>query len=295
MDSRKQIEALKTLTEVLEWKPLEENKFTYPDSYQRSAYYLPGEAWHEKQRTWERLLKIPLKKSSRDHPKTIMCHDMMGGYLQDRFLDGCEEDGYVFRHWSLIDIFIYFSHHLITIPPVGWIAAARKHGVSVLGTIITEWDEGQELLEKILENDDMMNKFVSVCSQLCSYYGFHGWLLNIENKVKAELVPKLLKLVEALTAGVKHEVGQDGVVLWYDSVTIRVRILLMRLHQLSDLEQRLLHNWMIKDTKELAESFIINPPSTIVHSPQTHPFRIYHFQQLTCCRADEYLQCNCLV
>ena len=231
MDSRKQIEPLKTLKEVLEWKPLEGKPFSYPDSYQRSEFYLPGEEWCLKQRTWESLLKIPLKKSNGDRPKTVLCHDMMGGYLQDRFLDGCEEDGYVFRHWALIDIFIYFSHHLVTIPPVGWISAARKHGVTVLGTIITEWDEGQELLQKILEDDDVMSQFVQVCSLLCSHYGFHGWLLNIENKVEAHLIPKLLKLVERLTAGVKHQVGTDGVVLWYDSVTIRVRILLMRLQQ----------------------------------------------------------------
>ena len=48
-----------------------------------------------------------------------MCHDMMGGYLEDRFLAGCEGAGaeYTFRHWALVDVWVYFSHHFVTIPP----------------------------------------------------------------------------------------------------------------------------------------------------------------------------------
>lgn len=30
-----------------------------------------------------------------------------------------------------VDVFVYFSHHLVTIPPKGWIHAAHKHGVKV--------------------------------------------------------------------------------------------------------------------------------------------------------------------
>lgn len=52
----------------------------------------------------------------------------------------------VFRHWSVIDTFVYFSHHFVTIPPRGWTTAAHKHGVKVLGTVITEWDKGKELI-----------------------------------------------------------------------------------------------------------------------------------------------------
>ena len=71
-------------------------------------------------------------------PKTLVCHDMKGGYLEDRFTNGANNllsEPYVFTHWSKIDIFVYFSHHFITIPPIGWIEAAHKNGVQILGIV----------------------------------------------------------------------------------------------------------------------------------------------------------------
>ncbi len=44
---------------------------------------------------------------------------------------GADADFYYFRHWHAIDLFIYFSHHLVTIPPVGWVNAGHRHGVPV--------------------------------------------------------------------------------------------------------------------------------------------------------------------
>lgn len=51
-----------------------------------------------------------------------------------RFVQGSDKyDAYRFYHWHLVDTFVYFSHHMITIPPPCWINAAHKHGVPVLG------------------------------------------------------------------------------------------------------------------------------------------------------------------
>jgi hypothetical protein len=58
----------------------------------------------------------------------------------------------------------------------------------VLGTIITEWAEGQALLESLLGNKAAAATFVANCIAIAQHHGFHGWLVNIENKVKPEQV-----------------------------------------------------------------------------------------------------------
>jgi len=50
---------------------------------------------------------------------------------------------YYMIYWSGVDVFVYFSHNFVTIPPVGWVNACHRNGVTVLGTFITEWDEGR--------------------------------------------------------------------------------------------------------------------------------------------------------
>ena len=103
--------------------------------------------------------------------------------------------------------------------------------MTVLGTIITEWSEGKELLVRLLASDENIQRFVQVAASICAHYGFHGWLLNIESDlVGTNLVPKLLKLTKELTSAVKKQVGEDGTVIWYDAVTIDVRMGLNNIH-----------------------------------------------------------------
>lgn len=49
-------------------------------------------------------------------------------------VDGTNDhEAYTFYNWGGIDIFCYFSHHLVTIPPLGWINIGHAHGVQVIG------------------------------------------------------------------------------------------------------------------------------------------------------------------
>lgn len=76
---------------------------------------------------------VPLRRNLPDHrPRVLVCHDMKGGYVDDKWVQGCENDaGYAIWHWYLMDVFVYFSHSLVTIPPPCWTNTAHRHGVKV--------------------------------------------------------------------------------------------------------------------------------------------------------------------
>ncbi|KAB0393182.1 hypothetical protein E2I00_001448, partial [Balaenoptera physalus] len=147
-------------------------------------------------------------------PRTLMCHDMMGGFIQG----SAAQSPYSFYHWQYIDIFVYFSHHTVTIPPVGWTNAAHRHGVCVLGTFITEWKEGERLCEAFLAGDE--RSYRAVAHQLvliAQFFRFDGWLINIENSLSLAAVGNMPHFLRYLTTQLHQQVPR-GLVLWYDSV-----------------------------------------------------------------------------
>ncbi|XP_053938953.1 cytosolic endo-beta-N-acetylglucosaminidase isoform X2 [Cuculus canorus] len=152
-------------------------------------------------------------------PRTLVCHDMRGGYLDDRFIQGsATRNPYVFYHWRYIDIFVYFSHHTVTIPPVCWTNAAHRNGVPVLGTFITEWTDGEKICEAFLSGGEEAYRAVSEqLARIAQHYRFDGWLVNIENTLSAVAVGNLPPFLRHLTAQV-HRAVPGGLVIWYDSV-----------------------------------------------------------------------------
>ncbi|XP_055842844.1 cytosolic endo-beta-N-acetylglucosaminidase [Episyrphus balteatus] len=164
---------------------------------------------------------FPYLSSSRDtvneenKKEVLVCHDMMGNYLEDRhYHSSTKYDDYRFFHWSGVDYFCYFSHKYITIPPCGWINAAHSHGVKVLGTYITE---SSPPLEEMLRTKESIDATIEALVKLCKHFCFEGWLLNIECRVAKQLVEKLFYFVEQLRARIRSEV-ENGIVFWYDSV-----------------------------------------------------------------------------
>ncbi|XP_071527867.1 uncharacterized protein ENGase isoform X2 [Panulirus ornatus] len=158
------------------------------------------------------------------YPKTLLCHDMKGGYLDDRFYKGCRnKDAYRFYHWSGIDMFVYFSHSFVTIPPPGWINAAHQHGTKVLGTLITEWDKGTDICHSILASKDSVASTVSQLVKIARYHGFEGWLINIENEIDSKQIEQLINFVQRLTLAMK-DYCPNAAVIWYDSVTIEGKL-----------------------------------------------------------------------
>ncbi|XP_078257218.1 cytosolic endo-beta-N-acetylglucosaminidase isoform X1 [Rhinoraja longicauda] len=153
-----------------------------------------------------------------NRPRTLVCHDMAGGYLNDRYIQGtCDENPFVFYHWSYIDIFVYFSHRMVTIPPSCWTNAAHKHRVPILGTFITEWEDGAACCETFLKNKESFCALADKLVMVAQWFRFDGWLINIENKLSATAVKNVPEFLSYLRASMQRAVPQS-LVIWYDSV-----------------------------------------------------------------------------
>ncbi|PKI31796.1 hypothetical protein CRG98_047799 [Punica granatum] len=165
---------------------------------------------------------VPLLQQSPnlpDRPRVLVCHDMQGGYSDDRWVQGGKNGGgYAIWHWYLMDIFVYFSHDLVTIPPPCWTNTAHRHGVRVLGTFLTEWDEGRLTCDKLLLTKESAEMYAERLTELAVELGFDGWLINIEVKLKKEQIPNMMHFVSHLTQTM-HSSKPGSLVIWYDSVT----------------------------------------------------------------------------
>nr|XP_040047089.1 LOW QUALITY PROTEIN: cytosolic endo-beta-N-acetylglucosaminidase [Gasterosteus aculeatus aculeatus] len=187
---------LQSLEELLSWKRNEANPFNVA-----AVPLAPREP--------------PLAKCLR---RTLVSHDMMGGYLDDRFTQGTNAKApYAFYHWQYIDIFNYFTHNMVTVPPAVWTNAAHKHGVVVLGTFITEWTDGAKVCEAFLKEEESYRAVADKLVQISHCYGFEGWLINIENILSKVAVMNTPLFLRYLTDQM-HERVPGSLVLWYDSV-----------------------------------------------------------------------------
>ena len=161
-------------------------------------------------------------------PQLLVCHDMMGGYLDDRLPQGSTPGGdddvrpapaYRLYHWEMIDVFTYFSHQLVSVPPPAWINAAHRHGTRVLGTLLTEWDRGAQQCAAMLDSRARAAACARALATLAARRGFEGWLVNIENPVAPAHIPTLLFFLQELRRETRQRVGAGAMVLWYDAVT----------------------------------------------------------------------------
>ncbi|XP_066366217.1 cytosolic endo-beta-N-acetylglucosaminidase 1-like isoform X3 [Miscanthus floridulus] len=152
--------------------------------------------------------------------RVLVCHDMEGGYRDDAAPQGgANPDSYALWHWHLVDVFVYFSHYLVTLPPPCWINAAHLHGVKVLGTFITEWDKGVEVCKEMLATDASAKMYAERLTELAHTLGFDGWLINIEVKLDVHFIDNLKEFIKHLTTTM-HDAVPGSLVIWYDAITV---------------------------------------------------------------------------
>ncbi|KAM0830144.1 hypothetical protein ACQ4PT_066391 [Festuca glaucescens] len=145
---------------------------------------------------------------------------MQGGYRDDAAPQGgANPDAYALWHWHLMDVFVYFSHYLVTLPPPCWTNAAHLHGVKVLGTFITEWEKGAEICREMFATKDSAQMYAERLAELAAALGFDGWLINIEAKLDHQFIDNLKEFVNHLTKRM-HAAVPGSLVIWYDAVTV---------------------------------------------------------------------------
>ena len=98
---------------------------------------------------------------------------------------------------KVLNLFYIFS--FLTIPPSCWTNAAHKHSVLCLGTLITEGERGYGLCLEILRNQASMNRTVDQILNVTRYYGFDGWLINIENPLPENLIERMLEFLRQVS------------------------------------------------------------------------------------------------
>jgi hypothetical protein len=97
-----------------------------------------------------------------------------------------------------------------------------RNGVKVLGTIITEFEQGKKICTDILGDSDSVTAFVDKCVDIAAHLGFDGWLINIENELDVESgeVARMTDLAAQLTSKTRAATDGAGEVIWYDAVTV---------------------------------------------------------------------------
>ncbi|KAL7035968.1 hypothetical protein ACKWTF_008644 [Chironomus riparius] len=159
------------------------------------------------------------KLSIDNRPEVLVCHDYKGNYLDDKFIDGgLKWEEYRFYNWSVVDIFCYFSHNLVTIPTLQFINAAHRNGVKVIGTLIFEHDEGRKAINDMLIDKMQTEKVANALIDIAKRLSFEGWLLNVEVSVNPKKLPFLKHFANFITKKTHQEI-KNGLILWYDSVS----------------------------------------------------------------------------
>ncbi|CDK30060.1 unnamed protein product [Kuraishia capsulata CBS 1993] len=164
--------------------------------------------------------------SSDDKVKLLVCHDFKGGYQtnedlspQGYFPHLQNGNRYFLQFPELCDLFVYFSHHCITIPPLCWVDMCHRFAIPCYGTVAFEGKEkkGFGRLDRLMARDNHGEfVFVKALVKLVRMFKLDGLLLNFEAKFSD---PKLAKDLVPWLAKLRGDMRScnGAKVIWYDA------------------------------------------------------------------------------
>lgn len=213
-------------------------------------------------------------RSTNDDPgkaDVLLIHDYSGNYHDYESVQatGVDVELYSCEYLQFVDVFIYFSHKLVCIPPPTWTNTLHRNGVEVLGTLLVEpQTEGSEcLLQHTRDGQNMSFPLAKTLARIAGHYGFDGWLVNIEKRFSNDVWgPEVLK---AFLCQLRAEMGGAMRLIWYDALTISNKISYQNALNTSNIKfasacGSILTNYCWKDTEaenslQLALSSKISP------------------------------------
>ncbi len=201
-------------------------EFTFFGSLETLSGFNPAYVFNMQPRVPLRPRAEPKQKSA-PRRKVIVTHDVPGFEDLHVYGDLRRDFGYRFFFWNSIDIFCYFWHKLLMIPPPGYVAVAHRMGAKAIGVLMAEGSGGTEDMVHILRNELPVGGEVMRLSgdyfyadkmiEVCVAHGFDGYLLNVESDIPRDLVPRLLDWIQYLRIKLRAAVP-GAEVIWYDSL-----------------------------------------------------------------------------
>ena len=132
------------------------------------------------------------------------------------------------------DAFIYFSHARLSPPPRAWTVAAHRVGARSLGTLCTEWTDGEAANGVLAWDGATGGALARAAAAFAFYMGFDGWLVNIETALVLDgglccqggivtAAPTVIAPVAGIVGFVRAlrdatRTHRGGLTIWYDSV-----------------------------------------------------------------------------
>ncbi|KQM66635.1 MULTISPECIES: endo-beta-N-acetylglucosaminidase [unclassified Sphingomonas] len=141
-------------------------------------------------------------------------------------------NGYVFTHWAQIDVFAWFAGTAdrgINLPSRGWVEAAHRNGVEVIGTVFfapVAWGGSPKTVASFLRRD-AQGHFPAARQlvRIARHYGFDGWFVNAETAGAdgAAMIDFMAELRAVAPAGMTihwyDALLPDGRVRWQNALT----------------------------------------------------------------------------
>lgn len=91
--------------------------------------------------------------------------------------------------------------------------AAHRNGAAMLGTFILEWEAGAAVCKDLFASKQSAEHAAKQLARIADWYGFEGWLVNIESNVSQGVV-FLDVFLRVLTAEMHKLRDQQALVIW---------------------------------------------------------------------------------